>query len=96
MEVVLLKCIDEKHSETILNEMHYGIYGGHYMSKTIAHKVIRARFLWPTLFKDAHKLVKKCNACQRFSGKLKFSCNLPLKLVEVKAPFQYWGIDFIG
>ena len=88
VEGVLLKFVCEEHSLTILNELHCGICGGHYMAKTIARKVIRKGFWWPALFKDTHKLVKKCNACQRFSGKLKFSRNLQLKLVEVQEPFQ--------
>ena len=67
--------------------MHNGECGGHYMAKTIAHKVIRTRFWWPTLFKDAHELVRKCDACQRFTGKLKFFGNLPLRPVEVQVPF---------
>lgn len=41
MKGVLLKCVDEEHSITILNEMNGGVCGGHYMAKTIAHKVIR-------------------------------------------------------
>lgn len=66
------------------------------MAKSTAHKVLRAGFWWPTLFKDSFELVRKCDPCQRFSCKLKFSGNLPLKLVEVQAPFQQWGIEFIG
>ena len=41
-------------------------------------------------------LVRKCDSCQRFASKLKFSSNTPLKPVEVEAPFQQWGMDFIG
>ena len=41
-------------------------------------------------------MVRNCDACQLFFGKLKFSRNVPLKLVEVHAPFQQWGLDFIG
>ena len=48
------------------------------------------------MFKDAYYLVKKCDACQRFSSRLQFSGNVPLKPVEVQAPFQQWGLDFIG
>ena len=66
------------------------------MSKKTTHKVLRSGFWWPTLFKDAHEIVRKCDACQSFFGKLKFSGNVPLKLVEVHAPFQQWGLDFIG
>ena len=31
-----------------------------------------------------------------FLEKQKFSGNTPLKPVEVQAPFQQWGMDFIG
>ena len=44
MEGVLLKCVDKEKSVKILTEMHSGVCGGHYMSKTIAHKVLRAGF----------------------------------------------------
>ena len=67
--------------------MHSGICGGHYMEKTTAHKVMRAGFWWPSLFKDTQILVRKCDSCQRFAGKLKISGNTPLKLVEVQTPF---------
>lgn len=56
------------------------------MDKKKSHKVFREGFWWPNLFKYAHNLVKRCDACQRFNGKLKFSRNMPLKLVEVQVP----------
>ena len=88
MQGVLLKCIDETESKKILIDMHEGVCGGHYMDKTIAHKILKSSFWWPTIFKDTHEFVRRCNACQRFSGKLKFLGNLPLRHVEVQAPFQ--------
>ena len=95
-EGVLLKCVDQEKAKEILNEMHVGLCGGYYMAKTTAHKVMRDGFWWPSLFKDAQLMSRKCNAYQRFVGKLKFLGNTPLKLVEVQAPFQQWGMDFIG
>ena len=47
MEGVLLKCFDEEHPIIILDEMHNGVCGGHYMKKTTTHKVISARFGGP-------------------------------------------------
>jgi len=73
MEGILLKCVDKDHSVIILNEIHSGVCGGHYMAKTTTHKIIRAGFWWPTLFKDAYELVRKYDHYQRFNGKLKFS-----------------------
>ena len=67
---VLFKCISKEKLVKILIEMHGGICRGHYMSKKIARKVLRAGFQWPTFFNDAYDLVRKCYACQRFFGKL--------------------------
>lgn len=95
-EGVLLKCIDQEKAKEFLNKMHAGVCGGHYMAKTTTHKVMRSGFWWPSLFKDAQIMIRKCDPCQRFAGKLKFSGNTPLNLVKVQAPFQQWGMDFIG
>ena len=43
--------------------MHERVCGGHYMAKTTAHKILRSGFWWPTIFKDTHEFVKKCDAC---------------------------------
>ena len=83
----LIKCVDKDQSIKILTKMHSGVCGGHYMPKTTARKVLRSCFLWPTLFNDAHDMVRKCDACQRFFGKLKFSGNIPLKPLVIQAPF---------
>ncbi|XP_059067512.1 uncharacterized protein LOC131858327 [Cryptomeria japonica] len=85
---VMLKCVDQDQAHKLLTEMDSGGCGGHYMAQTTAHKILRARFWWPTIFNDAHQLVRKCDPCQRFSRKLKFSGNLSLNPVDVKAPFQ--------
>eukprot|EP00253_Pinus_taeda_P032160 PITA_32160 len=39
--------------------------------------------------------VKSCHECQIFQGKQKLQ-PLPLKPIEISAPFQQWGVDFIG
>lgn len=96
LDCILLKCVDENQAKVLLNEMHEGVSGGHYMGKTTTQKVLRVGFWWPTIFKDAERLVRRCDACQRFSCKLKFLGNVPLRPVEVQAPFQQWEIDFIG
>ncbi|GLJ50228.1 hypothetical protein SUGI_1069200 [Cryptomeria japonica] len=76
--------------------MHDGVCGGHYFAKTTTGKIIQAGYYWPTLFKDAHAHVQKCDPCQKNSSKLKYEGALPLNLVTVEAPFVQWGIDFIG
>jgi len=85
---VLLKCVDENQAKDILNDIHHGVCGGHYPAYTTSHKVLRAGYWWPTLFSDAHRMIRKCDPCQRFSGKLKYDGALPLRTITVEAPFQ--------
>jgi transposase InsO family protein len=47
------------------------------------------------IFFDTHRYVKSCQLCQYFIGK-KCLPSLPLKSIIVEAPFQQWGLDFIG
>ena len=60
-----------------------------------ANKILRAGYYWPTLFSDVYKETSMCHQCQIFYGKIKV---LPLLLnpITIEAPFQQWGLDFIG
>ena len=39
--------------------------------------------------------MRACLECQKFSRKEKLH-SLPLKPISIEAPFQQWGLDFIG
>lgn len=60
---VLLRCLDEEQVTIIIEEMHSGVCGGHYIAKKTAHKILRSRYWWPSLFYDTHRMVKRCDAC---------------------------------
>eukprot|EP00253_Pinus_taeda_P025104 PITA_25104 len=94
-EGIVLRCVDEIESKKLVSEFHSGFYGGHYAAKTTAHKILRAGYYWPSIFSDVNKFVRCCQACQLFTGKQKLAA-LPLQPVVVEAPFQHWGLDFIG
>lgn len=91
----LLKCIDTAETQKILFEFHDGSVGGHFNPRTIAWKIRRAGFYWPTLFKDTHSWVRKCGKCAMFVGKERLVA-FPLHPILVEQPFARWGIDFIG
>jgi hypothetical protein len=76
-------------------DLHSDLCGGYHFWKTTAHKIIRAGYYWPTLFTDVCREVRDCIKCQRFSRKKQLK-SLPLKPVVSSAPFQQWGLDFIG
>lgn len=92
---VFLKCREAYESEKVLQDLHDGTTGGHFAESTIAHKVMRAGFYWPTLFKDAHACARKCLVCRRCTDRVRRSA-APLHPVVVTEPFQQWGLDIIG
>jgi hypothetical protein len=92
---VFLRCLDPQEAQKVMFDFHSGLCGGHHFWKTTAHKILRAGYYWPTLFPDVCREIRACIKCQKFSGKQQLK-SLPLKPVVVSAPFQQWGLDFIG
>jgi hypothetical protein len=92
---VLMRCLEKDEAENVLLELHAGEAGGHFGGDTTAHKVLRAGYYWPTLFRDSHALYRKCIICQKASGRLQKPV-FPLQPVSVDSPFQQWGLDIIG
>ncbi|XP_070007543.1 uncharacterized protein [Nicotiana sylvestris] len=62
---VIRRCVLEEEQLSILNSCHSSPYGGHHGGARIASKVLSCGFYWPTLYKDAGDLVKRCDECQR-------------------------------
>nr|GEZ10769.1 reverse transcriptase domain-containing protein [Tanacetum cinerariifolium] len=76
---IIRRCLAGKEAIDILNACHSGPTGGHYGANYTAKKVFDSGFYWPSIYKDAFELVKRCDSCQHqgkvslkiFSGKLK-------------------------
>jgi hypothetical protein len=92
---ILLNCILEDETYHLITQHHDGLRGGHFAWRITIYKIIRSGFCWPNLFTQVNKKVIVCTNCQLFSGKKKFG-SLPLKQIKVDAPFQQWGLEFIG
>nr|GEX22589.1 reverse transcriptase domain-containing protein [Tanacetum cinerariifolium] len=58
-------CVAGQEAINILNACHSGPTGGHYGANYTAKKVFDSGFYWPTIYKDAFELVKRCDSCQR-------------------------------
>nr|GEZ70346.1 reverse transcriptase domain-containing protein [Tanacetum cinerariifolium] len=58
--IFLLRCMHGKEALEILKACHNGPTGGHHGANLTAKKVFDAGFFWPTIYKDAHELVKHC------------------------------------
>ncbi|GJU20427.1 reverse transcriptase domain-containing protein [Tanacetum coccineum] len=74
---------------------HDGPTGGHHGANYTARKVFDSGFFWPTIYKDAHELVKSCNSCQR-QGKISQRDEMPQNSIQICEIFDVWGIDFMG
>ncbi|GJY40317.1 reverse transcriptase domain-containing protein [Tanacetum coccineum] len=74
---------------------HNGPTGGHHGANLTAKKVFDAGFFWPSIYKDAHELVKNCDSCQR-QGKISQRDEMPQNSIQVCEIFDVWGIDFMG
>jgi hypothetical protein len=46
-----------------MSEFHNSECGGHHYWKTIAHKILRSGYYWPSLFSDVYEFVKTCDKC---------------------------------
>ncbi|GJR23742.1 reverse transcriptase domain-containing protein [Tanacetum coccineum] len=69
--------------------------GGHHSANITARKVFDAGFFWPTIYQDAHSMIKSCDACQR-QGKISHRDEMPQNAIQVCEIFDAWGIDFMG
>nr|GEX27011.1 reverse transcriptase domain-containing protein [Tanacetum cinerariifolium] len=70
---------------------------------TSPKKVFDSSFYWPTIYRDAHDLVKSCDACQR-QGKISQRDEMPQNAIQIYTYgrrllieiFDVWDIDFMG
>ncbi|GJV27506.1 reverse transcriptase domain-containing protein [Tanacetum coccineum] len=57
--------VGRKEAMDILEACHQGPTGGYHGPNYIATKVFNSGFFWPTIYRDAHGMVKHCDTCQR-------------------------------
>nr|GFA73985.1 reverse transcriptase domain-containing protein [Tanacetum cinerariifolium] len=76
-----------KEAIDILNACHSGPTEGHYGANYTAKKVFDSGFCWPSIYKDAFELVKRCDSCQR---------QMPQNFIQICEVFDVWGINFMG
>ena len=69
--------------------------GNHIGARTLAGKVLREGYYWPTMLRDATDLVRKCKICQEHA-KISHLPSEPLTSVTSPWPFQQWGLDILG
>nr|GEW32965.1 reverse transcriptase domain-containing protein [Tanacetum cinerariifolium] len=71
----------------ILKACHNRPTGGHHDPNYTAKKVFAFGFYWPTIYHDAHDLVKSCDACQR-QGKISQHDEMPQNAIQASITYQ--------
>ena len=61
---VALKCVPPEEGRQLIKDIHSGECGHHSSSRTLAGKVFRSGFYWPSELQDATTVVQTCEACQ--------------------------------
>ncbi|GJU78516.1 reverse transcriptase domain-containing protein [Tanacetum coccineum] len=92
---MIRRCVAGQEAVDILTACHSGPTGGHYGANYTAKKVFDSGFYWPTIYRDAHDLVTRCDTCQR-QGKISQRDEMPQNSIQVCKIFDVWGIDFMG
>ncbi|KAL5551203.1 hypothetical protein UlMin_001379 [Ulmus minor] len=59
-----LLCLDEDRGKFTLEEVHAGVCGNHSSGRTLAHRILRQGYYWPTIQTDSLDFVRKCDKCQ--------------------------------
>ncbi|GJT64676.1 reverse transcriptase domain-containing protein [Tanacetum coccineum] len=92
---VIRWCVSGQEAFDILKAYHSGPTGGHYSANYTAKKIFDLGFYWPTIYKDAHDFVTRCDICQH-QGKISQRDEMPQNSIQVCEIFDIWGIDFMG
>lgn len=62
-DYVLLQCLEKSEAKRVLQELHNGPAGGHYVGDSRGNKILCIGYYWPTLFRDAYSYARKRQVC---------------------------------
>jgi hypothetical protein len=71
---MLLRCVNNEEAHKLLQKTHGSpnsviCVGGHFSTKTIAFKIIKKGYYWPSIFCDSYVFSRSSDKCQKFVGK---------------------------
>ena len=91
----LRRCLEQRDRKRVMTALHSESSGGHFAAMTMVNRIRSAEYWWPHLIRDVRMHVGSCDQCQR-TGAPSFRNHWPLTSIIPLAPFEKWGIDFVG
>ncbi|XP_013589020.1 PREDICTED: uncharacterized protein LOC106297294 [Brassica oleracea var. oleracea] len=92
---IFRRCVPEADIPGILHDCHGPSYAGYFATFKTVSKILQASFWWPTMFRDAHAYIARCDACQRH-GNISKKNEMPQNYILEVEVFDCWGVDFMG
>ena len=91
----LLKCLNNQQANYVIRELHEVIYGLYTRGRSLATKVVRASYYWPTLRANTLDFTKRCRQCQEFVDVTRTPHD---NLYSLSSPchFAMRGMDILG
>nr|GEZ81934.1 retrovirus-related Pol polyprotein from transposon 17.6 [Tanacetum cinerariifolium] len=89
-----LRCVGPLQAKYVMKEIHEGSCSMHAGPRSVVAKAIQLGYFWPTMYKDAQDMIRKCSDCQihrpfpEGPGKVKFlivAMDYFKKWIEAKA-----------
>ncbi|GJW63161.1 reverse transcriptase domain-containing protein [Tanacetum coccineum] len=79
---IIRRCVHGQEANDIHKACHEGPTGGHHSTNLTARKVFDAGFFWPTIYRDAHTMIKSYDTCQK-QGKISQRDEMPQNAIQV-------------
>ncbi|XP_010424767.1 PREDICTED: uncharacterized protein LOC104709925 [Camelina sativa] len=90
-----LRCVYGNETHSIMKEAHEGPCGNHSGGRSLALRIKRQGYFWPTMLADCDEHAKKCDPCQRHAPMINQPAEL-MSSVSAPYPFMRWSMDAIG
>jgi len=65
---VLLRCLGDDESKSLMGEIHEGVCGAHQSAFKMKWMIQRNGYYWLTILEDCFKYIKGCQGCQKFGN----------------------------
>ncbi|XP_071687872.1 uncharacterized protein [Rutidosis leptorrhynchoides] len=82
----MMRCVGPIEAEIIIDEVHNGSCALHSGYKTIAAKIMRMGYFWPSLYHDVAKIVKRYKSCQRHASQNRMPRH---DMVPINSPWPF-------
>ena len=87
--------VSPKDAFTILKQTHGGSCGSHSGGRSLAIRIKKLGYFWPTIADDSEQFTLKCDKCQRHAPMI-HQPTQKLSTISSPYPFMKWSMDVVG